>query len=118
MGANRDALVTKPNGFFQVTGSSGEEIAEGDAGAARYVYQFVEVTGWRPDRIGLFGGELRFQQYGSLVRALINRIARKDHPEVDGSVDVEYTDREEVEAFADDFGASVEERLGEAVDAG
>ena len=110
--AHRDALVRKPTGFFQVSLSSADE--GGEAEAVGYVDDFVEATDWHPDRIGLFGGALRFSQYGFLVRAMMNRIARRAYPEADASGDVEFTDWESVEAFADDFAAFVEERLSEA----
>lgn len=115
--ANRDALATKPNGFFQVSGSSGEGTEKGAAEAARYVDEFIEATSWRPDRIGLFGGALRFSEYGFLMRALVKFVARADSSGTNPLANVEYTDWEEVEAFADGFATFVEERLGESVEA-
>ena len=114
--ANRDALATKPNGFFQVSGSSGARTEEGAAEAARYVDEFIEATGWRPDRIGLFGGALRFSEYGFLMRALVKFVARADQSGTNPLADVEYTDWEEVEAFAEEFGTFVEQRLGETAE--
>ena len=115
--ANRDALATKPNGFFQVSLSSAEE--ESAEEAVGYVDELVETTNWHPDRIGLFGGALRFSQYGFLTRALMKRFARGEFPEgnVEDSGDVEFTDWDDVEAFADEFAAFVDERVGEAVEA-
>ena len=115
--ANRDALARKPNGFFQVSLSSAEE--ESAEEAVGYVDEFVEATNWHPDRIGLFGGALRFSQYGFLTRALMKRFARGAFPEgnVEDSGDVEFTDWDDVEAFADEFAAFVDERVGEAVEA-
>lgn len=116
--ANRDALARKPTGFFQVSLSSADaENEESAAEAAGYVDEFVEATGWRPDRIGLFGGALRFSEYGFLMRAMMRFIAKRSYPEADTSSDVEFTDWESVEAFADEFSMYVEERLGEAVEA-
>ena len=114
--ANRDVLVTKPTGFFQVSGASGEETDEGAAEAVGYVDEFIKTTNWRPDRIVLFGGALRFSEYGYLMRVLMKRIASKEHPEVDTSGNVEFTDWESVEAFADDFAAFVEDRFEESSD--
>lgn len=116
--ANRDALATRPNGFFQVSLSSADESNEQSAAeAAGYVDEFVEATGWRPDRIGLFGGALRFSEYGFLVRAMMKAIARRAYPEADTSGDVEFTDWESVEAFAEGFSTFVEGRLGVADEA-
>lgn len=111
---NRDALVTRPTGFFQVSGSSAQ--ADGAEEAAGYVEEFVEATNWRPDRIGLFGGALRFSEYGFFLGALMKRIARRSYPDAEPSGDVEFTDWEEVAAFADEFATFVDERTGETVE--
>jgi menaquinone-dependent protoporphyrinogen oxidase len=109
---NRDALAGRPTGFFQVSLSSATDDAERRAEAAGYVDTFVEETGWQPDRVGLFGGALRYSEYGFLTRLLMKRIARDATGDTDTSRDYEYTDWAEVEAFASDFAAFVEGRLG------
>lgn len=110
--AHRKALDTKPTAFFQLSLSSASE--EGAAEAAGYADELFEATGWHPDRIGLFGGALRFSEYGLLTRFTMRRIARENHPDVDTSTDTEFTDWEEVDAFANDVAAFVEGRLGVA----
>jgi menaquinone-dependent protoporphyrinogen oxidase len=117
VGANRDALAAKPNGFFQVSMSSGTGSDEGAREAAGYVEEFVDATGWRPDRIGLFGGALRFSEYGFLRRALVRFVTRNETFETDDSGDVEFTDWESVTAFAEEFAGFAEGRLGERVEA-
>ena len=74
----RDALARRPTGFFQVSTSSAD--GEKSAEAVGYVDEFVEATGRRPDRIGLFGGALRFSEYGFPTRALMRRIGRAAVP--------------------------------------
>ncbi|WP_224334898.1 flavodoxin domain-containing protein [Haloprofundus halobius] len=108
--ANRDALATKPTGFFQVSLSSADE--RGEAQAAGYVDGFVSETDWHPDRIGLFGGALRYSEYGFLKRLVLKQIAKRALPDTDTSRDVEFTDWAEVDAFAADFAAFAEGRLG------
>ena len=110
--ANRDALASKPTAFFQVSLSSADE--RGAEEAAGYVDAFVEGTGWHPDRICFFGGALRFSEYGFLTRLMMRQIAKRTLPDVDTSHDVEFTDWDEVEAFAADVATFVEERLGGA----
>jgi menaquinone-dependent protoporphyrinogen oxidase len=109
--ANRDALSAVPTAFFQVSLSSANE--EKRAEAAGYVESFLTETGWHPDRIGQFGGALRFSEYGFLKRLMMKRIA-KDllTDERDPSGDVEFTDWDAVDAFAADVAAFVEGRLG------
>ncbi|EMA37755.1 flavodoxin domain-containing protein [Halococcus hamelinensis] len=109
---NRDALAARPTAFFQLSLASATE--QGAAQAAEYVDEFLEATGWQPDRIGLFGGALRYSKYGFLKRLLMKHIAKSATSDTDTSRDYEYTDWEEVEAFANDVAAFVEGRLGVA----
>ena len=112
--ANRDALSRLPTAFFSVSLSSAEDDPAAEAQAAGYVDEFCESTGWHPDRIGLFGGALRYSEYGFLKRLVMRRIAGEAMPGVDASADAEFTDWHEVEAFASDVAAFLEGRLGVA----
>jgi len=109
--ANAAALAALPTAFFQVSLSSVGDDPERRAEAARYVEEFLEDTGFHPDRIGRFGGALRYSKYGFLERLLMKRIAREATGDTDSARDYEYTDWAEVEAFTDDFAAFVEGRL-------
>lgn len=108
---HRNAFATYPTGFFQVCLTAVSPDEERQAEAAGYVDQFVETTGWHPDRIAIFGGALRYSEYGFLKRAVLKRIAKEMTGDTDTSRDYEYTDWNEVEQFATDFAAFVEERL-------
>ncbi|WP_254524735.1 flavodoxin domain-containing protein [Natrinema caseinilyticum] len=110
--ANRDALASRPTAFFQLSMSSAVADETRQAEAAGYVDEFLEETGWHPDRIGLFGGALRYSKYGFLKRLLMKRIAGDATGDTDTSRDYEYTDWHEVDAFAADYAAFVESRLG------
>lgn len=107
---HREALAALPTAFFQVSLSSTTE--EGREQAAGYVDAILEETGWHPDRIGLFGGALRYSEYGFLKRLMIKQIVKKQHPDAPTSGDVEFTDWADVQAFAADVAAFVEGRLG------
>jgi len=108
---NRDALSGMPSAFFQVSLSSANE--EKHEEAAGYVESFITDTGWHPDRIGQFGGALRFSEYGFLKRLMMKQIA-KDllTEERKPGGDVEFTDWDAVDAFTADVAAFVEGRLG------
>lgn len=109
---NQDALATVPTGFFQVSLSSAVGDPEREAEAASYVEELIAETDFHPDRIGLFGGALRYSKYGFLKRLMLKRIAKDATGDTDTSRDYEYTDWEEVAAFTDDFAAFVEGRVG------
>jgi menaquinone-dependent protoporphyrinogen oxidase len=112
---NRDALSGMPTAFFQVSLSSATE--EKREEAAGYVESFVTETGWHPDRIGQFGGALRFSEYGFLKRLMMKRIANDLLAEARKPTgDIEFTDWDAVDAFAADVAAFVEGRLGIAPD--
>lgn len=105
-------LESRPTAFFQVSLSSAVDDPERRAEAARYVDELLESTGFRPDRVALFGGALRYSKYGFLKRAMLKRIAAEATGDTDTSRDYEYTDWAAVEAFANDVAAFVEGRLG------
>lgn len=109
---NRAFLNDRPSAFFQVSLSSAVDDPTRRAEAARYVEDFLEATGWQPANIGLFGGALRYTKYGFLKRLLLKRIAKEATGDIDTAQDYEYTDWNEVEAFAADFASFVEARLG------
>ena len=110
--ANREALTARPTAFFQLSLSSADPDESRQAEAAGYVEEFVAATDWHPDRVGLFGGALRYSQYGFLKRLMLKQIAKKSTGDTDASRDYEYTDWDEVDDFAADFAAFAEGRLG------
>jgi len=108
---HREQLAARPTGFFQLSMSSAVADESRQAEAAGYVETFLEETDWHPDRIGRFGGALRYSKYGFLKRLVMKRIAKTATGDTDTSRDYEYTDWDEVETFAADFASFVEGRL-------
>lgn len=111
--AQKALLRTKPTAFFQISLSSATE--EGRAQAATYIDEFIQETEWHPDRIGLFGGALRYSEYGFIKRLMMKQIAKRavsSMPNATSSGDIEFTNWDEVESFAADVAAFVEGRLG------
>lgn len=106
-----ETLSSLLSAFFQLSlSSTGDEHRRAEA--AGYVDELLEATGWDPDRIGLFGGALRYSKYGFLERQLMKRIAAEATGDTDTSRDHEYTDWDEVDAYAADIAAFVDGRLG------
>lgn len=108
--SNCDALAMKPTAFFQVSLSSVDEAKREQA--AGYVEEFLTATDWHPDRIALFGGALRFSEYGFLKRFMVKQIAKREMPDLDTSRDAEFTNWQAVDSFANDVAAFVEGHLG------
>jgi menaquinone-dependent protoporphyrinogen oxidase len=86
---NRDALERLPSAFFSVSMAAHDNPEEAEG----YIEEFARETGWRPARVGLFGGALLYTHYGFIKRHLMKKIARdKGNPDTDISRDYVYTE--------------------------
>ena len=103
---NHDILARVPSAFFSVSLA-----AHGDASEAEgYVEKFEEETGWRPDKVALFGGALLYTQYGFIKRRMMRKIVR-DKPGnlgTDLSRDYVYTEWDGVKRFAEHFATDLD----------
>ena len=98
---NRAALERLPSAFFSVSLAAHGDVPEAES----YVEDFEQATGWRPARVALFSGALRYTQYGFLTRHVMKRIAsgKPGHLGTDVSRDYVYTEWDGVKLFAEDF---------------
>src|SRR5215203_6125204 len=97
---NRDALERLPSAFFSVSMADHHDME----GAEGYIEEFVRETGWRPAKVGLFGGALLYTNYGFIKRHLMKKIAReKGNPDTDTSRDYVYTEWDGVKHFVEEF---------------
>ena len=93
-------LERPPSAFFSVSLAANGDLPNAEA----YVENFVQQTGWRPSKVGLFSGALLYRQYGFLKRYMMKRIVRdKPGMSIDTSRDYVYTDWDQVNRFAEDF---------------
>jgi menaquinone-dependent protoporphyrinogen oxidase len=98
---NQADLERLPSAFFSVSLAANGDLPNAEA----YVENFVQETGWRPSKVGLFSGALLYRQYGFFKRYMMKRIVR-DKPggmSLDTSRDYVYTDWDQVQRFAEDF---------------
>ncbi len=65
--------------------------------------RFFATTGWRPTATLAVAGALLYSRYGWLKRWGMRHMARRAGVETDPSRDYEYTDWEELRAFAESF---------------
>ena len=97
---NRATLERLPSAFFSVSLAAHDDprTAEG------YIEKFVDDTGWRPARVGLFGGALLYTQYGFIKRHMMKKIVRdKGVLDTDTSRDYVYTEWDGVKHFVEEF---------------
>ncbi len=103
-------LARRPSAFFSVCLSAGGPGARPDA-ARRYIADFLDRTGWKPQMARSFAGALRYTRYNPFIRFVIRTIMRLTGGDTDTSRDFEYTDWNAVDGFADEF-AGLIERVG------
>ena len=101
---HRDTLERLPSAFFSVSLAAHDNTEAARKEVEGYIERFVQQTGWRPRKIGLFAGALLYTQYGFFKRWIMKKIARgKRSPDTDTSRDYVYTDWGSVKRFAEEF---------------
>jgi menaquinone-dependent protoporphyrinogen oxidase len=101
---NRDTPERLPSAFFSVSLAAHDNTEEARDEVEGYIEKFVQQTGWRPSKIGLFAGALLYTRYGFFKRWIMKKIARdKGNPDTDTSRDYVYTDWDSVKRFAEEF---------------
>jgi menaquinone-dependent protoporphyrinogen oxidase len=103
--AHRDQLKSRPTAFISVSLSAVLEGGRTEAG--EYVNYFVTTTGWRPDKVLLLGGALRFSSYDYFQQQIVEHVVIKHRLEGARS-DYEFTDWQALASFVDEFLAAIE----------
>jgi menaquinone-dependent protoporphyrinogen oxidase len=101
--ANRSLLAAMPTAFFSVNLAMKHADAGDRVEAERDLRAFLDETGLEPRRWRLVAGALKYTQYDFLRRFVMRAIAKHWGGDTDTSVDHEYTDWDDVEAFVDEF---------------
>ncbi|MCQ1061302.1 menaquinone-dependent protoporphyrinogen IX dehydrogenase [Photobacterium sp. ZSDE20] len=96
------ALKQAKVGFFCVNLTARKE-GKNTPETSVYMKTFLRRSPWQPELQAVFAGALRYPRYGWLDRMMIQFIMRITGGETDTSKEVEYTDWQKVEAFADRF---------------
>jgi len=99
----RDALRTLPTGFFSVCLSASSPEPKQQEQAKAFVDGMIDATQWRPDCVGIFAGALQYSKYGLIKRWMMRKISASDGRETDTAHDYEYTNWNNVDAFAEAF---------------
>ena len=68
------------------------------------VQGFCDATGWRPGTVKQVAGALLYTRYDFFTRWMMKRIVAKAGGDTDTTRDYEYTDWDDVRAFAVEFG--------------
>ena len=101
---HRHLLQERPSAFVSVSlTAADDEDEEMRAETRRMVDEFVEDTGWTPDRTATVAGAFQFSKYNPFERLVMRLIARQHGTEIDPWEDLELTDWNAVEQFAQQF---------------
>jgi menaquinone-dependent protoporphyrinogen oxidase len=114
--AHAHALASRPTAFVSVCLGVLQHDPDVDRELQAIIERFLEATSWRPTTTKIVAGALLYTRYGWLTRWVIKRIVAKAGGDTDTSRDYEYTDWNDVRAFAEEFAERV--RSVVAVEAG
>jgi menaquinone-dependent protoporphyrinogen oxidase len=96
-------LSVKPSAFISVCLAVRETRPDAQAECQETVTKFLTAAGWRPATYRIVAGAVPFTRYGWLKRWMMKRHQAKVGGDTDTSRDWEYTDWDELRAFARDF---------------
>jgi menaquinone-dependent protoporphyrinogen oxidase len=82
--------------FISVCGSAGSDPAQ----ASMYIERLLEESGWRPTLTRSFTGGVAYTKYSCPIRWVLKRINRRKGLPTDTSRDWDFTEWQEVDAFA------------------
>ncbi|NWJ97145.1 MAG: hypothetical protein HXX20_15280 [Chloroflexi bacterium] len=94
---------TPQSAFFSVSVSAASFNTKNRGLADQYVAKFWQETGWRPDKVTLFGGALQYSKYNLLTKFLLQRMTKRSLGPTVTWRDYEFTDWEDVTRFAEEF---------------
>jgi menaquinone-dependent protoporphyrinogen oxidase len=95
-----DALPGVPTAFVAVCLGVLQHDPKVDRELAGIVDHFCNATGWQPDERKFVAGALQYTRYPIVTRWVMRRIASKSGGDVDTTRDHEYTDWQDLRAFA------------------
>jgi menaquinone-dependent protoporphyrinogen oxidase len=101
--AHAPGLRLVPTAFVSVCLGVLEHSPATDQELAKIAQRFFTRTGWQPSSVKIVAGALPYTRYNWVKRWVMRRIAAKHHSDVDTSRDYEYTDWNDVKAFACEF---------------
>ena len=98
-----EALRRRPSAFVSVCLGILDPRPETQREVTAIVERCFQRTGWRPELVKAVAGALLYSRYGWLKRRILRRIARQSGGDTDWTRDYEYTDWDDLRAFAHSF---------------
>ena len=96
---NKNILEKKNTSFFTVNVVARKK-EKNTPDTNPYMKKFLELSGWKPDNLGVFAGKIDYPNYGFFDRQIIRLIMSITKGPTDTSQTYEFTDWKKVEEFA------------------
>ena len=106
--AHAETLNTRPTAFVSVCLGILQRDPKVDADLKAILTRFLAATRWQPRTVKAVAGALPYTRYNPFTRWIMKRIVSKAGGDTDTSRDYEYTDWNDLRAFAEGFGRSLE----------
>ena len=95
----RDELEKKSTAFFTVNVVARKK-EKNTPETNPYMKKFLELSGWKPDKLGVFAGKIDYPIYGFFDKQIIRLIMLITKGPTDTSQTYEFTDWDKVEQFS------------------
>jgi menaquinone-dependent protoporphyrinogen oxidase len=102
---HREALNSMPGVFLSVSLTAAEDSDESRERTRGCVDEFLEETGWKPDRAEALAGALQYREYDPFTRALVRLLMKQGGHPTDTSRDYDYTDWDGVDRLGAELAA-------------
>ncbi len=96
---NLAILNSKPSAFFSVNVVA-RKADKNRPDTNPYLIKFLKQIPWQPKIVAVFAGKIDYRKYGFWDRLMIRLIMWMTHGPTDPRANIEYTDWNQVEAFA------------------
>lgn len=102
-------LNERPTAFLSVCLAVLQKEPEVQQELSTIIDRFLRGAGWRPTLTKPVAGALLYRRYNPFKRWVMKRIVQKGGGDTDTSRDYEYTDWDDLRAFANEFGSLVQD---------
>jgi menaquinone-dependent protoporphyrinogen oxidase len=109
--AHAEQLSRMPSAFLSVCLAVLEKRPEVHQEVQDIILRFLRRTGWRPTLVKPVAGALPYTRYGWLKKWMMRRMVAKISADTDTTRDYEYTDWDDLDAFAREFAHQTERTI-------
>jgi menaquinone-dependent protoporphyrinogen oxidase len=109
--AHAEQLSRMPSAFLSVCLGILERRPEAHQEIQDIILRFLHRTGWRPTVVKPVAGAVRYTRYGWFKKRMMRRMVAKASGDTDTTRDYEYTDWDDLDAFAREFACQTERTI-------